>query len=182
MSEENEYKKKTSLLTSKQGLEDETGETGESGEAGGTGGKSGQIEFRDFLAAGEGKREDLLTEDEKKRLLSVHGDLNESNVKKGKDKRDQYKALKEGKVTLAAHRQGVGNGMNGKFPNHPLLSDKAQFSGIDEQLNPSANENKADTNNELRAELENSYDLQHELQHRLANRPSSAPKPSPFNR
>ena len=53
-----------------------------------TGGRSGEVEFRDFLAAGDRLRDDQLPPDERKRLLNNHKDIHESNVKKQKTLRD----------------------------------------------------------------------------------------------
>lgn len=137
----------------------------------GQGSKTGQVEFHDFLTPGELR--DELPPQEKKRLLAVHGDINIANVKKQKEKRDHYKALKEGKITLAEHRQGLAErGMNSGFKPH-FLSTTVQFGSgvIDSQNNPVPAEQMADTNEENRNELENAY--------RLRYAPQNAPKFNP---
>ncbi len=149
-----ELDKKKTVLPLNLVDEDES-ESGGSGEQG----QGGKIVFKDFLAPLP-SREDLLP-DEKRRLLSQHDHLVEANVKKQKDKRSHYKALKEKKISLSAHREGLANGMQSQYRNHPVLSDKAQFSGIDRQVNPVSNENIADTNEANRNELENQYRLRH---------------------
>ncbi|RDI43761.1 hypothetical protein [Aquicella lusitana] len=157
MSADDKYNKKTGLTGLNGSDQDTEGESGK-----GSGGKSGQIEFRDFLASGEHLRDDLLSSDEIRRLLSVHKDGHEDRVKLQKDKREQYKALKEGKISLAAHRQGLmGAGMSAQYKVNPILANKAQFSGVDRQINPIPEENIAETNNEKRNELQFQYNLRH---------------------
>lgn len=165
MSADDDYKKKKKLNTSGVITVDESGESGQ-------GGKSGQIDFKDFTASTQHLRDDLLP-DELRRMLSVHDNLVEANVKKQKDKKAQYKALKDNKVTLAQHRQGLGNGMSSQYRGHPVLNNKAQFSGIDRQVNALPNENIADTNEANRDELQNQY----RLQHAPGMQPSFNPKP-----
>lgn len=137
--------------------EDTEGTQGTEGDSG-TGGQSGQIEFKDFIGTGERLRDDLLPADEKKRLLSVHKDTHEIRVKKQKELRDQRQSLKDGKIPLQTYRQGVmGTGMNSQYKANPVLANKAQFSGIDRQVNTLPTENVADTNDALRDKLENQY-------------------------
>lgn len=135
-------------------------DSGQGDGEGGSGGKSGQIEFRDFIG-GERLRDDLLPIDEKNRLLTVHKDTHERNVKKQKERRDEYKALKEGKVSLQSYRQGLAGGMSSQYKINPILADKAQFSGIDRQVNFDPTLNEANTNDDLRNELENQYRLRY---------------------
>lgn len=164
-------KKKRRLKSHGHEVEEETGEGSRSGESG-QGGQSGQIAFRDFTASTQHIREDMLP-DEIKRLLSTHDNLVEANVKKQKNKKDQYKALKEKKVSLAAHRQGLGNSANSQYRSHPVLNNKAQFSGVDRQVNALPNENVADTNEANRNELENQY----RLRYAPGMQPTFNPKP-----
>lgn len=168
MSSDEKYDKKKPLVNS-----DKEGEGGETG-TGSSGGQSGKIEFRDFVTSRADMRDDLLPFDEKKRLLSTHKDLNESKVKQQKEKRDHYKDLKNGKIPLAVHRAGLmGGGMNAQFKANPILANKAQFSGIDRQVNSLPTENLAETNQDARDELMN------ELKYRLGYeaRPTFNPKP-----
>lgn len=149
--------------------DDESG----SGKAG-----SGQIEFKDFLSSHEAMRDDLLSEEEKNRLLTVHKGSTETNIKKQKEKRDTYKALKEGKLPLATYRQEMmSSSMQAGYKVHPLNS-KAQFSGVDRQVTNIANDFEAKTNEEKAHELQNKYELQNRPQ--LANAPKFNPKPSPY--
>lgn len=144
----------------------------ESGESGSTG-QGGRIEFRDFMATTANIRDDLLPFEEKKRLLGMIKDYHELKVKDQKNKRDDYKQLKEGKVTLKDFRNGLAAaaGMSSQYKANPALANKAQFSGIDRQVNPLATENVADTNNDKRNELT--------LDHRLTNKPAPAFNPKP---
>ena len=159
MAEEDKYKKKNGLI------DDETGDAGK-------GGKGGQIEFKDFLAEGH-SRDDLLSETEKRRLLSVHHDTHELLVKKQKELIAQRKALKAGKIPLPAYHQGLGAAMGSQYKANPVLADKAQFSGIDRQVNQLPNDYIADTNQANRDDLQLRYAPQ--------NAPRFNPKPH-FNR
>lgn len=171
--DEDKYKKQ--ILTNQE-IEDESGEGGTSGTGEGAAGASGQIAFKDFLAT-ERLREDLLPE-ELRRLLSVHQDTHELNVKKQKDLREQRQAVKEGKINLQAYRNGLGGGgANSNYRPNPVLADKAQFSGIDRQVNQLPTDNAANTNEGDRDKLENEY----RLRHALTPQPSFNPKPQ-FNR
>jgi hypothetical protein len=148
-------------------LDDDEDDSGQSGQ-------TGQIAFRDFLAANERLRDDLLPPDEKKRLLIVHRDLHKDYVKKQKEAQDQRQALKEGKVSLHAYRQEKGlSGTAHAFSNHPILSNKAQFSGIDKQVNALPNENLAETN------PKNRHELELRLTNRLTNQPKNTFNPKP---
>ncbi len=149
---------------------DETDE----GAGSGTGGKSGAIEFREFIKSSESLRDDLLTGEEKRRYLGVHERIHEGVVKKQKNLADERKKLKDGKVSLAAHRSGLSAAsLNTQYKSHPVLSQKAQFSGIDRQVNALPEENIADTNKENREELQHRYQLKHQPQ----NRPGFNPQP-----
>lgn len=170
MSSDKRYDKK------KQPLIDSDREDGGSETGTGSGGQGGKIEFHDFLATGANLRDDTLPFEERKRLLSNHKDIHELKVKQQKDKRQQYKDLKDGKMLLKTFREGLGalaSGIRSQFKANPILKDKAQFSGIDKQVNPSPLENQADTNPEQRNELQN------ELQYRLGFQPKPAFNPKP---
>lgn len=138
-----------------------------------TGSNTGQIEFRDFVHANQ-SRDDLLPPDEIRRLLTVNKNLHEAKVKKQKALRDERQALKEGKVDLKDYRQGLSEESNYKA--HPLLSEKAQFSGRDRQVNDLPNENIADTNPADRNELKNNYERKYQPQ----NAPKFTPKMTPY--
>lgn len=134
----------------RQESEDETGK----------GGQSGNQEFRDFLAP-----------DEKKRLKIVHRETHEYLVKKQKHLSEERKALKEGKITLQAFKEGKGQGMNTGYQPHTILSNKVQFSGTDNQVSLLPTDNAAETNEENRHELEHQYQLTHQ--------PEAAPRYHP---
>jgi hypothetical protein len=139
---------------------------------------TGQIEFKDFLSNHEAMRDDLLSEEEKNHLLVVHKSGSEANIKKQKEKRDTYKALKEGKLPLSTYRQEMMSvGAQAGYKVHPL-NNKAQFSGVDRQVTNIANDFEAKTNEEQAHELQNKYELQNRPQ--LANAPKFNPKPSPY--
>lgn len=171
MSQDN-YQKKTGANRNDRETEGDSGK-------GGKGGKGGQVEFREFIAGGENLRDDLLPEDEKKRLLVVHKGTHEVGVKKQKNLRDERQALKEGKISLQSFREGLNRGgINAMYKANPLLADKAQFSGVDKQVSALPDENNAETNNEKREELQYQYQLRYA--------PENAPllrhtfKPTPY--
>jgi hypothetical protein len=168
MSPDDKYDKKK-IINNIPPEETEGGESGESGE----GGKSGAIEFHDFTINLENIRDDLLSPEDKRRLISTHKDTHELRVKSQKDKRDQYKALKSGQIPLQTFREGKGAGMNALYKANPVLAAAAQFGGIDKQVNALPTENLAETNQDKREELVN------ELSHRLGYRaqPKFNPKP-----
>lgn len=130
-------------------------------EEGGSTGQGGRIEFTDFITGRNQLRDDQLPPDELRRLLAVHDAAHEARVQKQKVLRDQRNDLKNGKVTLDNYRQGLAAGMSSQYPAHPILSNKAQFSGVDRQNNPVPTDNQAQTNEENRNELENQYRLRH---------------------
>lgn len=158
MSQDNEYKKKIRIVKNDENAEEDEG---------GKGGQGSQVAFRTFIAMGDSLRDDLPGE-EKRRLRSIHEGVHEAVVEKQKNTSDQYKQLKEGKISLEAYRQGKGIS---DYKNHPLLSNKAQFSGIDRQVNALPTENVAETNNELAAELKYRYNLVHRPQEALRFNP-----------
>lgn len=146
-------------------------EDDDAGSAGG--GKSGAIEFKEFIKSSESLRDDLLTGEEKRRLLSLHERQHEGVVKKQKSTREERQQLKEGKVNLQQFRAGQGNGTHSQYRSHPVLSAKAQFSGIDRQVSALPEENTADTNPEQRNELQHQYQLKYQPE----NTPRFNPKP-----
>lgn len=142
-------------------------------EESGSSGQSGAIEFRDFLTTASQTRDDLLSADEKKRLLSQHKDIHELRVKKQKEIRDNRQLLKNGQAEVRkANRQARLAAISPYKPN-PILANKAQFSGIDRQVNALPTENVAETNAEMRDELE----YQYRLRYAPNNAPQFHPKP-----
>lgn len=132
-------------------------EDAEDSDSGSTSGSSGEIEFVDFLASEQNLRDDLLPFDEKRRLLAVHQDEHKLRVKKQKELRDQRKALKEGKLSLADYRNGQNAGRNAQYKVNPILANKVQFSGIDNQITPDPSNNNANTNEADKNELTEEY-------------------------
>lgn len=156
------------------GQEDDDTDSGESGQ----GGQSGAVEFRDFIGTGDHSRDDQLSPEEQKRLLIVHNGTQAEHVKKQKILRDQRNDLKSGKISLESYRQSLTSAAmisDFKAP-HPVLWDKAQFSGIDSQMNPQPAENVADTNPADRNELEYRYRLQYAPEHAPKFHPKLQPK------
>lgn len=140
-------------------------------EEGGEGGQTDQIHFRFQDAASLPPRDDALPPSEIKRLLIVHKDKHKEAVNKQKHTRKERVAIKEGKRHLiAGMRQALGIRQGGisRFKKHPI-SDRAQFSGIDRQVNAIPSEYDADTNPEMQEKLEN----------RLTNRLTQTPQYSP---
>jgi len=156
--------------------DDKTGQGGEEGGEGGKGGKSGEIHFRYQDAMSLPQRDDLLPPEEIRRLLIVQKELHKSHVDKQKSTRKERTAIKEGRVQYD-HRAGLraGYGSGSQFKKH-WISNKAQFSGIDRQVVGVPTENRAETNEANRNELENRLQLRHA--HR--NVPKFNPKPRPY--
>lgn len=141
---------------------------------GGKGGKTGEIEFRDKGAFLGQRRDDLLPPEELRRLLMVHKEVHKGRVEKQKHTREQRAAQKEGRYVPPRQQQTRGLGGGGsaaKHSNHPLLSAKPQFDGIDKQLVGVPNKNEADTNPEAREALEE------RLENKLRNAPRFNPRP-----
>lgn len=157
--------------------EEEQGE-GTAGGGTGTGGASGEVHFRYRDAFSVDPRDDLLPPQEIKRLLSVHKDNHKNLVKKQQLTRKERRALKEGKLQRQTQQSGFGfGGGHVAYKQHPIAS-KAQFSGIDRQVNNLPNNYDADTNPEQKDALENR--LENRLQNRLQNAPKFNPKPRPM--
>lgn len=131
----------------------------------GDGGKTGDIEFTFHNTLADQPRDDQLPEDEKKRLLNTHQSLHQQQVLKQKQLRDQYIALKEGRIPKIQSAMRGNNLSN--YKKH-FLSNKAQFSGVEKQTQPLPSENEAETNPEQRQELQlqNRLQLQNEYTHK----------------
>lgn len=159
--------KKMTKATGHSSSDDETGQ----------GGKTGAIEFKDFLASGQYKRDDQLPPDKIKQLLASHSSTHEGVVRKQKDLMQQRQDVKNGKISVQAYRQGMsGANMRSEYKSHPVLSNKAQFSGMDPQVNTLPEEHNAKTNDDLRNELQ----LQYSLKYAPENAPKFNPKPKPY--
>lgn len=130
---------------------------GSQGSQGGQGGKTGKIGVR---VKTEISRDDLLAPSEVRRLLQAHQNLHKSYVDKQKQLRKERAAIKEGRKDLAAqlrsqHGRGGSGGLS-RYKKHPI-SNKAQFSGMDKQVSTLPTEFEAETNSEMRNDLENRY-------------------------
>jgi hypothetical protein len=140
----------------------------------GVGGKSGQIEFRSSVFK-TALRDDLLPADELRRLLIIHKDIHKEKVIKQKQTRAERAALKEGKQLnnqQTTNNKGLrSGGSSSTHLTHPLLGTKPQFDGIDKQVVGVPALNEADTNPELKAELEN------RLENKYRNTPKFNPTP-----
>jgi hypothetical protein len=164
MSTADEDKRKKYLL-----LNAEEDETGEDGSGTSTGAAGSGVEFHDFLAP-QPAREFPLSLSDQRRLLAMHDEVHKNNVLKQKSIKEDRKQIREKNVKVGAHRWGYGTGIGtgtgvgggqNQYKNHPTLSNKAQFSGIDKQINPLATDNVSDTNNADRNELQNQYTLRY---------------------
>jgi hypothetical protein len=152
----------------------EKGDTGgEGGEGGDSGQTGGHIAFHAFINSSE-QRDDLLSGSEKSRLLATHQSWHESLVKKQKESIERRQAVKEGKLSVSEYRRGNADH---PYREHPVLSQAAQFSGIDKQVTPLPNENEIDTNNDKKEELEYRYNLAYRPEMAMRFTP---PKPSPM--
>lgn len=154
---------------------DEKDEESRGGETGGQGGKSGKIGVRVQV---EISRDDLLAPSEIKRLTKTHQDIHKSRVDKQKLLRKEREALKEGRVDKVMQYRsqlgmGGGSGSMSRYKKHPI-TNKAQFSGIDKQVTSIPTENQAETNSEVRNDLEN------RLNHRFQPKRTFNPKPRPY--
>lgn len=133
----------------------------------GKGGKSGEVEFTYHNPLAGTRRDDLLPENEKNRLLKVHQSIHKDRVIKQKQTREQRAAVREGRQ--AYFQSGLGSqSLSSSYKTHPI-SNKAQFAGIDRQNQMIPTENIADTNQDARKELQ--------LQHQLQYQPDYTPNP-----
>lgn len=136
----------------------------------GTGG-SGSVDVRWVDPFAVPSRDDILPPQERSRLRKVHELKNKVLVDKQKQTIAERKLLKEGvrpQVSMQAQKKGLGSSRGNvisRFKDHPVLSKK--MSGkIDDKLSPLSNENKSETNEELKNEneLRNELKNQHRLQ------------------
>lgn len=134
----------------------------QSDEGEGGSGQAGGIAFRDFVTGTSQQRDDQLLPDELRRLRAVHNTAHELRVKKQKEVRVERENVKNGKVTLADYRQSKAAELSSKYPPHPLLANKAQFSGVDKQENQVPSLSETQTNDENRNELENRYEKKYQ--------------------
>jgi hypothetical protein len=143
------------------------------------GGKSGKITFSDFLSGSENKRDDLLTTTEQVTLLKEHAGLHQKNVKAQMVERQNRASLKQNpQASQNKYGFGAGSGNQSSYRSHPVLGDKAQFSGEDNKTTVVPGQYEADTNDVDKKQLENQYQLTH--QPNLPFRPS-APTLKPPN-
>ena len=139
------------------------------------GGQSGQVEFREFLSNGDGKKK--ITPAEERHTLAIHKTINHNAVLKQKRTMDDYRLLREGKLPLEVFRQGKMGYENASHKVH-LLATKAQFSGsIDKQVVEIPGLQDAKTNDEKKAELRHQPGNRNEYK----EEPKFRPKPTPFS-
>ncbi|TAK72566.1 MAG: hypothetical protein EPO11_09925 [Gammaproteobacteria bacterium] len=116
----------------------------------GHGGHGGRVEYREFIGPARSR-------DEQKRLLSKHGDLNEANIKKGKETSENYKKQRENpkKGLIGAHHE------QSLYKGHPILSKR--FSGADPKVSSVPTEIKEikDTEPQKKFELTHQPRLTH---------------------
>jgi len=143
------------------------------------GGAGSGIEFHYHDVASTEQRDDALSPEELKRLLTVHKDVHKSRVDKQKITRKERKEMKEGPVNLTTRKAytegtGYGGGAYSKYKTHPVA---AKFSGIrDQKISAIPSENIAETNQEQKQELEN----KNENKLKLNYQPGFNPKPRPY--
>ncbi|HVE44167.1 MAG TPA: hypothetical protein VNC84_03420 [Gammaproteobacteria bacterium] len=136
------------------------------------GGKGGKIAFSDFLSGSEGKRDDLLTATERATLLKEHAGLHHNNVKAQMVERQNRASLKQNpQAAQNRYGFGAGSGNQSSYRSHPVLGEKAQFSGEDNKTTVVPEKYEADTNNAEQEQLQNRYQLTH--QPNLPFRPST---------
>lgn len=133
------------------------------GDSRGSGGQGGAIEFTDFIFPAERK----LTAAEEKQKLAEHKEINSQLVEEQKDEREKRLDPTQGKG--AGYQLGASNSSS-DFEAHPILSQVAEFDGVDPQMNADPNKNETKKNQELT--------LQHQKRLDLQNQPSFVP-PTP---
>lgn len=140
-------------------------EESDDGESGGNGSDLPFI-YRDPLSGPQ--RDDLLPENDKKRLLQEHQVLHAGYVIKQKQAREQRSVIKAN--PQAYFQTGlIEQGFSTAYKTHPI-SRKAQFAGIDKQNNFIPTENLAETNQDKREELQLQFRLQHQPEYAPAHR------------
>lgn len=140
---------------------DSTEDDSDQGESG-SGAAGSSIQFADFVTGKTGLTEDSLPPDEIRRLRAVHNTAHEDRVKKQKALIENRNAVKEGKDVSDRHQAQMAAERENQYPPHPLLADKAQFSGIDKQENQVPSLNETQTNEGDKEKLENKYRKQHQ--------------------
>lgn len=126
-----------------------------------SGAAGSSIQFADFITGKSGLTEDSLPPDELRRLRAVHNTAHEDRVKKQKALLENRNAVKEGKDAANKHQATMAAQQENQYPPHPLLADKAQFSGIDKQENQVPALSETQTNEGDKDKLENKYRKQH---------------------
>jgi hypothetical protein len=125
----------------------------------GSSGQAGSIAFAEFI--GNGADREKLMPYEEKHLLAIHNDTNKANIAKQKEKREQIKAVKEGKVSRQAYREGLANAGSSPYQPHDILSKATQFSGTDKQVTFDPRANEANTNEGDKEKLQNEFQLRY---------------------
>lgn len=140
----------------------------EDGTSGGTG---SAVAFHDFIGWSNKERENLSSRDQNK-VIAQHELENRSHIEKQHEKTKQYEDLKNGKRSVAEHRQGMMP--NGGFKQHRHFKKDPRKSFVDPNMSkdPSQNTNEA---NQKEQELRFEKQLQNQLQHR-AELKSSPPR------
>jgi len=137
-------------------------EDDESGDQG-SGGQGSGIAFVDFTSPQGERRDDQRSEEEIKHLLNTHPDVHEDKVKHQKEKIEQNKNKKEGKVNYAFNAPGGpggGGGGDWKYKDNPELKNFGH--GVDNPGLP--NEFQADTNKSEQDALQEELRLQFGMQ------------------
>lgn len=149
-------------------------EESDGGDAGGVGGSGIDFHWDDPL-------QDIPLTPEQQRLLAEHTERQRQHVKDAKQEQQARQQQRENRGVYHQGQQGHGPGGSGAFKQHPVLGDKAQFSGMDPQETPVPSDFDNESNAEERSQVEARLELQHALTHDLqaAPRHTSTPRPRP---
>lgn len=140
---------------------DEGDESGGESSTGGTAGGTGtEIHFRYKDVLSDAPRDDALPQiTDIKHALAIHKDLHKFLVDKQKQTRKDRANLKEGKLTATMdYSLGKGYGAQSGYKEHWVHK---KFRGRDRQISAVPTQYDANTNEQLREQLENKLRLRH---------------------
>lgn len=114
-------------------------------------GTGSEVHFRYRDAMSLGPRDDELPLADIRHFMAIHKDIHKDRVDKQRILLNEREALKAGKKPTSHYQVGQERG---NYKTH-WLSSTAQFSGIDKQVTQVPNQNEANTNDQLKDELQN---------------------------